>query len=632
MQLKKLTTFSLLILVLIIFSLSTISAADQTISDTSTGGILQCITNTGNGDTLYLNPGIYNKTNQDNNITISKNITIQGNESTDKIIIDARGLSNIFTIGNRTNIIFLNITFINANTSSAGEAITNWNASILTFTNCSFIGNNANSGSGVFNSGGNLTINGCNLTNNYGIATGGGISHMYGNLTLSDSIFINTAANTNGGAIRVASYSFTVINSTFINNTSYNSSSAIHSLNTVGNILSSNFINNTAGGHEGAINNNVSTILSDNVMNGNIVNNLEQMIYNNETMGILNLTYLNNSTVVASNRSTVTIYATLTDDMGNTVTGQNINFYINGILVQNIVSIEGYVSFNLTVIGEDGDLFPVNGTYDERGEYPIIINESLISVFVIGPINITKIVTNSTISAKNTTVGKASNITGIATDENSNILANIELSVIVDGKTYTVTINGNGEWTLTYIPTKVRNLDVSVLWKGNDTHNGFTNKAALNVSKRNILVTLTTKKDDDGSITIIANASYEDDENSVINHPVDFILDGKIIGIGITNKNDIAKLKIPANKINGEKHKITALIYGDDSSNDEKASTTFTRKNLDSPKPNNPNKTSNNSILKASTAMKKTGIPTNLIILLFNLLGAIILRKKHENK
>ncbi|RBQ22477.1 hypothetical protein ALNOE001_19370 [Candidatus Methanobinarius endosymbioticus] len=47
-------------------------------------------------------------------------------------------------------------------------------------------------------------------------------------------------------------------------------------------------------------------------------------------MGILNLTYLSNSTVYAYNNSNslVNVYATLTDDMDNNITGQNISIYL----------------------------------------------------------------------------------------------------------------------------------------------------------------------------------------------------------------------------------------------------------------------------------------------------------------
>ncbi|RBQ24500.1 hypothetical protein ALNOE001_01550 [Candidatus Methanobinarius endosymbioticus] len=37
----------------------------------------------------------------------------------------------------------------------------------------------------------------------------------------------------------------------------------------------------------------------------------------------------------------MTIYATIIDDMGNTVTGQNISFYVNGTLIGTVIATEG---------------------------------------------------------------------------------------------------------------------------------------------------------------------------------------------------------------------------------------------------------------------------------------------------
>ncbi|RBQ24119.1 hypothetical protein ALNOE001_05060 [Candidatus Methanobinarius endosymbioticus] len=77
--------------------------------------------------------------------------------------------------------------------------------------------------------------------------------------------------------------------------------------------------------------------------------NLGQMIYNEGRMGVLNLTFIANSTWLVNKGSTIILYAKLLDDMGNTVTGQNISFYINGIFFANITSIEGYANINYTI-------------------------------------------------------------------------------------------------------------------------------------------------------------------------------------------------------------------------------------------------------------------------------------------
>jgi len=75
---------------LLLLSLSAVSAVNQTITSTSVGGIAQGIDDTGVGDTLFLQGGTYNKFGEDTNVSITKDITIRGNNSTDKVIIDAQ--------------------------------------------------------------------------------------------------------------------------------------------------------------------------------------------------------------------------------------------------------------------------------------------------------------------------------------------------------------------------------------------------------------------------------------------------------------------------------------------------------------------------------------------------------------
>lgn len=85
---KERIIFIILITFLSILAISNVSATNQTINSSSTGGISQGITDNGDGDTLFLQSGTYNKTNQDTNIVINKNITIQGNGSANNVIID----------------------------------------------------------------------------------------------------------------------------------------------------------------------------------------------------------------------------------------------------------------------------------------------------------------------------------------------------------------------------------------------------------------------------------------------------------------------------------------------------------------------------------------------------------------
>lgn len=590
MQLKKITTFTLLAVVLIICSLSTISAADQTINDTSTGGILQGISDTGTGDTLYLNPGTYNKTNQDTNITINKNITIQGNGSKNTVIIDARGLSRIFTI-DKLNVTLINITFLNG-ASQTGGAILASDYCNLKFINCYFNNNSATTsiGGSLRAEDSNVTIDRCIFENSYAGNNGGAISiggsgtnnvYVTGNyLIISNSTFNNNSALNGPSAVHLyRGINASILDSNFTNNSaSYATLStiygfyalisgcrfidnsggfyggAIRSISGLGydecyvEILSNTFINNSAD-IGGAIFNGFGSSMNllDNSMVGNFAF-LGQMIYNNGTIGILNLTYLNNSTLAVLNGSTITIYATLTDDMGNTITGQEISFYVDGIFIANVTSIEGQANSTYLVNKTPVAILPVTGEYSGHEGYSIIIN--------------------------------------------------------------------NGQ---------------------------------LEIIKRNIIVNITIEENPDGSITVIANATYEDDGTPVIDHPVDFILNDEIVGTGITDENGIAKITIPANKIKNGTNNITVIVKGDENSNNGTTSTIYIRTSdpdpvdpidpigpIDPVDPNNPNepsedeKTSNNPAVKTSAAMKETGIPINLILLVLLSCLGIVIRKTRK--
>lgn len=364
MKIRKITLI-LLAMLLLICSLSTISAANNTISDTDTGGILQGITDTGNGETLFLNPGTYNKTNQDTNIIINKNITIQGNGAKDTVIIDAQGLSRIFTIYPNLNVTFINMTFINAYGYRNGGAITagygnttlnfvdcvfinnsidrdnstsqtngiggaiyfiNSNATII---NCDFINNIANilnecSGGAIYAHSSNLTIIGSNFINNNAFS-GGAIASYATNLNISNTNFIdNNAAGMNGGAINTNRGTLNITNSSFINNSAINEGSAIFSYLTDIFINNNSFMNNTAG--------NGSVI--DRV-NGSLItqNNFD---YIQSDLGI--------NTTVSSNK--IKIIVTSTDINGNVIVGRTINFYINGELVGSVeTNSEGIAEF-----------------------------------------------------------------------------------------------------------------------------------------------------------------------------------------------------------------------------------------------------------------------------------------------
>ncbi|WP_394325432.1 hypothetical protein [Methanobrevibacter arboriphilus] len=298
--------------------------------------------------------------------------------STGLTIISSNFTNNTATTGGGgviyndiNNYMLINCTFTNNTAALYGGAIHN-NGGNFTIINSAFINNTAtNYGGAIYNTGANMSVNNSNFTNNTATIYGGAIYNTGTNTSVNNSNFTNNTSNTFGGAIYNAGANWGVNKSNFIGNNAFNHGGAIYNNGINASIISSNFVNNTAS-IGGGIFNNQTMLVSGNIMEGNIASTLGNEIYNNGSMGILNLTYLNNSTVTVKNNTYVILNATLTDDMGNLVTGGNISFFVNGTFIGNAEAIEGVADINYFVNQGDG-IVPVTGDYAAHPGFDIIL-------------------------------------------------------------------------------------------------------------------------------------------------------------------------------------------------------------------------------------------------------------------
>lgn len=90
------------------------------------------------------------------------------------------------------------------------------------------------------------------------------------------------------------------------------------------------------------------------------------------------MTFIGGKKIAAEFGDVVLIFANLTDDMGNTITGQNISLTINDNHY-SLEAIEGAVSFNYTVDFMAGERI-VNGTYDRSKLENTVIKSGLIRI------------------------------------------------------------------------------------------------------------------------------------------------------------------------------------------------------------------------------------------------------------
>lgn len=469
----------------------------------------------------------------------------------------------IANTGSNFRISSSNFTGNNA-TINGGAIFTNGVINVIVESS-KFENNNAVNGSAIYNGGGtNMTISSSNFTNNNAIDDGGAIWNNATNMNVSSSIFdknnatnggaiydignnsfaidssfINNKATGDGGAIWNNFANFTVMSSNFTNNNG-SSGGAIWNNGTSMNVFSSKFINNQATNYGGAIMNTGNMSVSNNTMTDNSAN-LGQMIYNLGDIGVLNLTYINNSTIIVKKGQNIVLFANLVDDMGNTVTGQNISFYINETLIGTATSIEGLANINYTVTAPIGTV-TLNGTYEGIGSYLInILNGQLI---------INKLNVNSTIiTPNNPKVGQNITISGKLTDENGISLNNTEITITIGNQTFNVTTNNVGDWSISFIPTIGGNVPVKVTWGGNDTYNNFTNITSFNVSK--ILTNITVSAPENvkvGDNVPIESKLIDEYGNPIVGKTINFYINGKKIGSAITDSNGIARLNYTANK------------------------------------------------------------------------------------
>lgn len=146
-----------------------------------------------NNGQIYLANGQYTGSNNQQ-ITITKNMTING-ESQKNTIINGTGVNEqVFYIQSGVNVIINNLTITNAY-SYQGGAI--YNHGTVTINNSTISNSRGQYGSAIWNDG-NLTVNNTILINN--TAAYGGAIYNLGNSTVTGSDLLNNLAEY-GGAI-----------------------------------------------------------------------------------------------------------------------------------------------------------------------------------------------------------------------------------------------------------------------------------------------------------------------------------------------------------------------------------------------------------------------------------------------
>ncbi len=391
MEYKNKMMFIILIFFLFALSLSSVSAANYTVSGNTFNDIQSVIDSSSSNDTIILDNITY--TGSGDFIRVNKSLTIQG-ESKDKYsTLNARNLSRIFFINNADLVTFKYINFINGNTPNqvgggiAGGAIRSSNDLYITdcifrnnvggsggavfihnttgsiiinsifisnvgdlddedsyteggaidihgnnswIINCSFRGNSAGVSGGAVSliEGNNNRILNSSFTGNYG-ESGGAIRLISANTLIENCNFTNNYVTAQGGAIIIRDSIVSVLGSIFKDNLAESNGGAIAFDSNTGNInIESSVFNNNTGRKGGAIySESTCNILLSNFTNNKVNNTNNAIIYIETTQEIINNTF-------TDNQATAIII-----NLGNNVVIEDNNFTNNkghGILSNNL--------------------------------------------------------------------------------------------------------------------------------------------------------------------------------------------------------------------------------------------------------------------------------------------------------
>lgn len=344
----------------------------------------------------------------------------------------------IYDTGN--SVIFENLEFVN-NTAFYGGAVYKQGFS-NTFRNSTFIRNSAltkdySNGGAIYNYGGNLLIESCDFDSNIADLYGGALF----NFGESSAIINNSFSSNNGfsgGSVYLSG------NGGRFSGNEIDSSFAVYGgglYNTVTNLICVNnsFTDCKANVSGGAIYNLASTLqLYANNME-NCEANLSGVgtgnyVFTSGNISYLVVSFLNSETVNMVDNQSVLLFANVTDNMGNPITGGNVSFILfNGsddgesTIVGTSEVLEGiaYLTFNLPL--ELGTNYSISGSYSYGAE-PISTQVGNIKSVLSTIIYLSSdIVDDTVIFGDNFTYEM------ILLDSENNYIANAEILVYLDG-------------------------------------------------------------------------------------------------------------------------------------------------------------------------------------------------------
>ena len=361
----------------------TISKAYSSVT-ASDNAIIHLGEGTFNPPSSYLNINL-------NHVAQNTSLTFVG-AGFNKTIIESSS-TNFFTqIGNNAIVSFVNITFTNFKPSSQASVI--YSQGTLTVDNCIFENNGAtNSYGAIYFSGSNrnLTVKNSIFNSNIARTSTADIWAANGNITLFNNHFSNpkisspNSRNTRGYSVYAStSYFVNITGNTFENIASpnlYDAGLYCQATSVESNIIGNTFINCSATSYAVIYltgNNYLEKnrfINSSHVTNGNI--------YNTGKINAI-VSVLDNKTVNTI-KPTLEIYAHVTDDNNNTITGGQVTFTVNGATGSTGTVTNGKAAY---IASLDNGKYNINATYSYASPSSVSLPGVLIVNVVSQPLDL----------------------------------------------------------------------------------------------------------------------------------------------------------------------------------------------------------------------------------------------------
>lgn len=274
-------------------------------NDDGPGSLRQAITSSGPGDTITFASGLSGATIvlTSGKLLLTNNLTIDASALPGRIQISGNSNSRIFQVASNY------IVVLNSLTIRDGSAPDTFG----TYPD--------NSGGGILNNFGNLTITNCIIANNQavldGSGNGGGIENYSGTLAIYNSTISNNAANYYGGGIENDAGTLTIYNSTISGNATSSSGGGIE--NDAGSLVISNstISGNATSDYGGGIENVSGTLtIYNSMISSNVSGDLGGGIDSYDANDDGFLTIINRSTFVGNSAASlgggIEMYGTLT--------------------------------------------------------------------------------------------------------------------------------------------------------------------------------------------------------------------------------------------------------------------------------------------------------------------------------